>query len=77
MKIQKFNEAGIMNNSNFPIKCRFKNRVPDPGICYVTEIDFKDRKIHWRNYNVSSIADFDDVEFLPDLFFLNIDKYNI
>jgi len=82
MKIQKFNEIFRVhpielnyNDSKYPIKCKFKNRTPNPGVCYITEINFEERKFHWSNGFVSSNANFDDVEFLPDLFSYN--KYNI
>ena len=89
MKIQRFTEIsasdyfGIptvmhqksMYDDDFPIKCKFHHRVPDPGICYVTDLDFREKKLHWSNGAVSSVANFEDVEFIPDLFLLT--KYNI
>ncbi len=59
----------------FPFKCKFKNRNPDPGICYVTSINFLERSLSCTNGRYSYSPDFDDVEFIPDLFLLN--KYNL
>lgn len=86
MKINKFNETlapkkfGTIYNitysdEKFPFKCKFKNRVPDPGICWITDIDFRNRKLGWSNGAVSSIANFDDVEFIPDIFVFG--KFNL
>ena len=50
MKIQKFNEIikvhpiELNYNDKYPIKCKFKNRIPNPGICYIIEINFEERK---------------------------------
>lgn len=59
----------------YPFKCKFKNRTPDPGICYILEINFEEKKVHWTNGAVRSIADFDDIEFIPDPFIFN--QYNL
>jgi hypothetical protein len=87
MKIEKFTEGyhiplpkkkplqSQYNDNDFPFKCRFKNRTPDPGICYVTEIYFREKKIEWSNGAVGSIANFEDIEFIPDIFIF--DKYNL
>jgi len=83
MKIDKFNEIFRVhdmevNDNKYPIKCKFKNRKPDPGICYVTQIDFEGEKVHWSNGRVSSVTDFDQIEFIPDIFDLfMLKKYNV
>jgi len=77
MKINKFNESYAEDyDKKFPIKCKIKNRIPDPGICWVTEINFEEERVEWTNGHVrSSVYGFDKVEFIPDFFVFN--KYNL
>lgn len=84
MKIEKFESSEsdrypwLRYNDNmdkYPIKCKFKNRVPDPGICVVIDIDFEERRVHVSNGAVRFRGDFDDIEFIPDIFLFN--KYNL
>ncbi len=79
MKINKFNESAELTDSyfdeKFPIKCEMKHRIPNPGICWVTKINFENKTINWSNGYVSSHADFKDIEFIPDIFIFN--KYGL
>lgn len=79
MKISKFNESSEfdkMMDEKFPIKCKIKNRTPDPGICWVIKINFEEKNVEWSNgYVRSTIYGFDNVEFIPDLFIYS--KYNL
>ena len=84
MKIQRFNEiyshvhTSEVSDNKYPIKCKFKNRIPDPGICYVTQIDFEVEKVHWSNGRISSVTDFNQIEFIPNIFDLFMSKkYNL
>ena len=78
MKISKFNESGEfhkMMDENYPFKCKYKNRTPNPGICWIISIDFERKKLDVSNGNYRYCPDFDDVEFIPDIFVFN--KYNL
>lgn len=59
----------------YPFKCKFKNRIPDPGECWIIEINFEERNLTCSNGRYRYLPGFDDVEFIPDLFLLN--KYNL
>ena len=59
----------------FPFKCKYKNRTPDPGICYILEINFEDRKVQCSNGYVRMYPSFDEIEFIPDIFIFN--TYNL
>ena len=80
MKIQKFTEVSASDFLGIPIdnniqKSRYNNDLPikcklsDPDICYVTDIDFREKKVGWSNGTVSSVANFEDIEFIPELFY--------
>jgi hypothetical protein len=90
MKIQRFNEKILKDVKapiervlrktskleEYPIKCKFKNRVPDPGTCYVIDINFEVQQIKCSNeYSTYVGIDFDQVDFIPDIFIFN--KYNL
>ena len=62
-------------DSKYPFKCKYKNRIPDPGICYVLEIDFENEKVSCSNGHVKLFPIFDEIEFIPDIFIFN--KYNL
>ena len=74
MKIIRFNENKNAD-SKYPFKCKYKNRKPDPGICYVLEIDFENEKVICSNGYVRLFPSFDEIEFIPDIFIFN--KYNL
>lgn len=59
----------------YPFKCKYKNRIPDPGICYVLEIDFENEKVSCSNGYIRLFPSFDEIEFIPDIFIFN--KYNL
>jgi hypothetical protein len=73
--LQPLSYSDVYPEDKYPIKCKFKDRIPDPGICYVLEINFEERKIWWSNEAISSTANFDDIEFIPDIFVFG--KYNL
>ncbi|MCK9446946.1 hypothetical protein M0Q50_08870 [bacterium] len=62
-KFESYNNVNNKLKSKFPImKCTFKNRVPNPGICVVKQINYDEEKIYWSNGYVSSVANFEDVD---------------
>lgn len=58
-------EKSLSNNlpykKQYPFICEFKNRKPNPGQCYVLEIDFEERKLVCSNGAVRLFPSFDDV----------------
>jgi len=43
MKVNKINKVlEKYTDDKYPFKIKFKNRIPDPGICHVISIDFED-----------------------------------
>lgn len=78
MKINKFNESSEYNkmmDEKFPFKCKYKNRNPNSGICWIMSIDFENKMLDVSNGRYRYSPTFDDVEFITDLFLLN--KYNL
>ena len=78
MKIDKFNEVNKhweFSNEIYPFKCKYKNRTPDPGICYVVEINFELEQIECSNGRSRYYPSFDEIEFIPDIFMFG--KYNL
>ena len=78
MKIERINEnLGFdkMMNQKYPLKCKYKDRTPDPGICWIISIDFENKRLDVSNGRYRYSPDFDDVEFIPDLFIYS--KYNL
>lgn len=47
--------------SDFPLKVKFKDRKPDPGICKVLSIDWENKKLSVSNGAVRLYPDFDQV----------------
>lgn len=74
MKVKKFNENNKAD-SLYPFKCKYKNRTPDPGICWIRRIDFENKRLDVTNGRYSYSPDFDEVEFIPDIFIFS--KYNL
>jgi len=75
-KFQQAHNANIqLSDDKFPFKCKFKNREPDPGICYIISIDFENRKVSCLNGSVRLYPSFDEIEFVPDIFVFS--KYNL
>jgi len=64
-----------LSDDKFPFKCKYKNRTPDPGICYILEINFEDRNVQCSNGYLRMYPSFDEIEFIPDIFIFN--KYNL
>jgi hypothetical protein len=48
----------------FPLKIKYKNRTPDPGICAVIKIDWETKSLWWCNGAVRSVASFHEVEII-------------
>ena len=69
----KFNQ--IDADSKYPFRCKYKNRIPDPGLCYVLEINFEEQTLSCSNGRFRYFPSFDEVEFIPDIFIFN--KYNL
>ena len=44
-----------------PLKCKYKKRYPDPGVCTVISIDWERRKLSVTNGAVRLFPDFTDV----------------
>lgn len=75
MEIQRFSKTEVRPEDDFPLKCKVK-RVPDPGICYVMQIDFDRKKVSVLSKgNIRYTLTFDDVEFIPDIFIFS--NYNL
>ena len=75
MKIKKFISENFDNNEEYPFKCKYKNRVPDPGICYIISINFEDKRVECSNGANRYYPYFHDIEFIPDIF--TFFKYNL
>jgi hypothetical protein len=75
MKINKFNELNDELNGQYPFKCKYKNRYPDPGLCNIIEINFEKREIVCSNGYFRLFPNFDEIEFIPDIFIF--DKYSL
>ena len=87
MKIERFNKLNEITlppqrkynlkpeERVFPLKCRYKNRTPDPGMLYIISIDFEDGSVSASNGRIRYRAEFKELEFIPDIFVF--DKYNL
>jgi hypothetical protein len=64
-----------LSDDAYPFRCKFKNRTPDPGVCYVIEINFEKQEIECSNGRVRLYTKFDEIEFIPDIFIFS--KYNL
>jgi hypothetical protein len=74
-KFSNISEELKTPDEKYPFKCRYKERNPDPGLCWIIDIDFDNRDLGFSNGSYRYSASFDDVEFIPDIFILN--KYNL
>ena len=74
--MKKFsNISESLTEEQYPFKCKYKNRIPDPGLCYVIEINFETKRVECSNGAVRLYPYFDEIEFIPDIFIFN--KYNL
>lgn len=53
--------------SDRPFFARYKSRVPDPGVCRITMIDWEQRRLSMSNGACSYYPSFDEVEIVQGL----------
>lgn len=52
--------------SDYPFKVVFKNRTPDPGVCTVLSINWRDKRLEVSNGAVTLFPDFSEVVEIVD-----------
>jgi hypothetical protein len=60
----KSEHIGHSPSSGFPLMVKFYHRTPDPGVCYVSRIDWEGREMEVTNGSVRLYPEFDDVRFV-------------